>query len=74
LGQPVQGTIQCNQAFLDFGRHKGRRVEFEAFSTPTVFGARATSGVVDQNAPHGLGGGGKEMAAAVPSLGLFGID
>src|SRR5262249_17606753 len=73
-GQRVQSTVQCNQAFIDFGRHNRRRIEFDAFSAPTVFGARAPSGVLDQNAPHGLCCGGKEMAAAVPSLGLFDID
>src|SRR5262249_36313373 len=41
---------------------------------PTVFGARAPSGVLDQNAPHGLCCGGKEMAAAVPVLGFLVIN
>jgi hypothetical protein len=32
------------------------------------------AGVVDENAPHGLGGGGKEMPAPVPLLRLARVN
>ena len=34
-------------------------------------GAHLSAGVLDEDAAHGLGGGGEEVAAAVPLLGLF---
>ena len=36
----------------------------------TGFRAALAAGVLDQNPPHGFGGGGKEVATAIPMLGL----
>ena len=38
---------------------------------PPCLRLRFAAGVIDQNPPHRLGGGGKEVAAAVPMLGLL---
>src|SRR5262249_48110865 len=40
----------------------------------TAFRAPLAPGVVDEDAAHGLGGGGEEVAAAVPVLGLLAAD
>ena len=40
-------------------------------SVPAVLGPPLAAGIVDQDAPHGFGRGGKEMPAAVPVLAFF---
>ncbi len=40
------------------------------FGAPPVSAALLAAGLVDEDAVHGLGRSGEEMAAAIPTLGL----
>src|SRR5205807_5538587 len=44
-------------------------VQRDLLLTPAMLVAMFTTGLLDQNPPHGLGGGGEEVAPAVPVLG-----
>src|SRR5262249_21354111 len=47
-----------------------RAVQVHPLQTAAPFLASLAAGVVDEDAAHGLGSGGEEVAAAVPVLGL----
>ena len=47
---------------------KGDGVERDPLLIAAVLGPSLAAGVVDQDAAHGLGGGGEEMPPAVPVL------
>ena len=49
-------------------------VEDATFKSPAALRARLPPGTVDEDAPHGLGGRGEEMASAVPVRAVVGTD
>lgn len=62
----------------DFFRRDGQgdcpRDQLPPAQIATVFGSLLLSSDLDQDSPHGLRGGGKEMPPAVPMMGLFHVD
>jgi hypothetical protein len=56
---------------MQFGRQIG---QFHADVSAAGFRSALAAGLLDQDAPRGLGCRGEEVAAAVPALGLFDID
>ena len=71
LGQPLQGLIQSQQFFVRSLVHDVQPVEVAALPAAAMAEALLASGVLDENAPHPFGGGGKEMSPAVPVLRLL---
>src|SRR6516165_7732117 len=53
---------------------KGDGVEREPLLIAAVLGASLAAGIVDQDAAHGLGGGGEEMPPTVPVLGVLTLE
>jgi hypothetical protein len=61
-----EGLIQRQQTGVGIGgNHVGKR---HALGRPTAFGAQLVAGMIDEDAAHGLTGGGKEMAAVLEAL------
>ena len=50
------------------------RVEFDSLVIAAVFETGFAAGRLDENAAHGFGGGGEEVAAAVPGLRIAAVD
>ena len=68
-----QNNVQSHQVFgWSIGDTKGF-VEVDALAVAAVLGSALAAGLFDQDAAHGLGRGGKEMASAVPFLWLFDV-
>src|SRR5262245_23767947 len=65
-GKPGQGLVQGDQILADF--RNGGLLSVEILSCPAaaVLFTFLATGVVDEDTAHGLGGGGEEVAAAVP--------
>src|SRR5262245_31625525 len=61
-----QGRVQIDQLIIEWDFHSIAVLEFATLPLPSPTLAALATGIVDQNPAHGLGGGGEEMAAAVP--------
>src|SRR5262245_19283893 len=73
-GREVVQDVVDRQRFLDIaGRRDAGFVQF----VPTVLAAALrrmpSPGLIDEDAAHGLGSGGEEVAAAIPPLHLLGV-
>ena len=65
-GQDRQRLVEVEDGVrIGLGDRLGLR-EVQALRSPPCFIGLLAAGVVDEDAAHGLGGGGEEMAAAVP--------
>src|SRR5262245_17604524 len=65
--EPVEGLVEGEEAW---GRTRGRRligVEVVAGEVAAAFRPALAAGGLDEDAAHGLGGGGEEVATAVPA-------
>jgi hypothetical protein len=71
LGELVQGVADQQDLLGPVVRQATRFVEFDPLPVAAVLGPPFPPGGVDEDAAHGLGRGGEEVAAAVPELGLF---
>ena len=67
-GQPCEGGVDVQHLVETFGSGGGKLVEVQARATAAPFLALLATGVIDEDAAHGLGRGGEEVAAAVPVL------
>ena len=69
-GEPGQGLVEGEQAASGGASSTSSQPSrsTRCRSPPCLTGLLA-AGVLDQDAAHGLGGGGEEVAAAVPALG-----
>jgi len=74
LGQCVDRLIQFDQHIRRSFQRDGDLREIDLSSIPASFEAVPITGAVQQNPPHRLGRGGKEVAPAVPILRLFAAD
>jgi hypothetical protein len=63
---PGQRLIQGEQVVGRLGCGDQARIQLLTAEAAAVFAAAFVAGVLDKDATHGLGGGGKEVAAAVP--------
>src|SRR5262245_24632497 len=71
-GELAQGLVQGEDVVLGLrGGHVG---EFDPPHPPPVFETILAASVLNQNPPHGLGRGGKEVGTTVPVLGLLHIN
>ena len=70
LGELVQGVADQQDLLGPVARQATRVVQFDPLPVAAVLGPPFPPGVVDEDAAHGFGGGGEEVAAAVPGLGL----
>ena len=61
-----RGPRRGRQVVGPLRRSPAHQVEVDAGPTAAVLAASLAAGVLDQDAPHGLGRRGEEMAAAVP--------
>lgn len=68
--QLIQGPVQGDQVFARLRLRGQIRFEVVADESATVPIGHFSPGVIDQDAPHGLGGGSEEMAAMNPTLGV----
>ena len=71
--QPAQGLVEGEEVVgggLGGGEILGK---FDARPAAAVLLGLLAAGLIDQDAAHRLGGGGKEVAAAVPVLGLLDV-
>src|SRR5439155_372660 len=66
--------VQGEEFFVRPGLDQGVKVRVGAAPSAPVLDAPFATGVLDQDAAHGLGGGGKEVGPAVPVLGLSAPD
>lgn len=69
----VQGIIEGEKFFRGF---RDTELDVVKVQSPPVTAALESvpfAGTIDEDAAHGLGRGGKEMSAAVPTLNLLGI-
>src|SRR5207253_9934576 len=64
--EPVQSLIQSEQILAGLGDGYGVRVECLALHHTAMSGGSLLSGAVNEDASHGLGSGGEEVAAVVP--------
>src|SRR5438552_1669139 len=62
----AQGLIESQELDRIFLREFGQLGEVDSLAVSAAFLGPATTGTVHQDTPHGLGGGGEEMAARVP--------
>src|SRR5207237_6131240 len=69
-GQSHEGGVDVQHIVDAFGSGGGELVEVQANAIATPFLALLATSIIDQDAAHGLGRGGKEVAAAVPVLGF----
>jgi hypothetical protein len=74
LLQLFEGLIESEQLFGGHARWQVAKLDVRAFQFATMFGALFSPGILNEDSPHRLGGGGKEVAAAVPVLCLIHID
>ncbi len=65
-----QCVIQGEYVFDRLGSGDGGFVEVLPLSPASAFGGLAAPGLIDQDAAHGLGSSGEEMALSVPLLSL----
>ena len=74
-GQPGEGGVEGDEVEVRFRDRDGvvRQLDVDS-PTPTVFEALLAPGAVDEDAAHGLGGGGEEVAPAVPAVVVRGAD
>ena len=63
--QARERFIECQEIVLGFGDGDGI-VQVDALPVAAMFGPALLPGTVDEDATHGLGGGGKEVSPAVP--------
>ena len=66
--QPVQSLVQCEEIFAGFGDGRGIRVECLALHRTAMARGGLPPRVIDEDAPHCLGSGGKEMTTIVPQI------
>ena len=71
LRQAVQRRVEGEQVYVRLRRDKGIRVRIPALPPAAILVHRLAAGALDLDAPHRLGRGGEEVAAAVPRLGLL---
>ena len=75
-GQPGESLVEIEQVER-VGRHDGSELEpFESLppASATMPPGLLAAGVLDEDPPHGLGGGGEEVAATVPWSGWLAAD
>ena len=66
-GQSVEGLVDREDVVI--GVASGKAVQVDRHLPPRpALGCHAGAGVVNEDSPHGLGGGGEEVAAAVELL------
>ena len=73
VGEPGQGRVQGEQVVVRLGCGGEIRVHRLTPAAAAVLGPRIAAGTFDQDAAHGLGGGGEEVSPAVPVAGLLHI-
>ncbi len=66
----VQGFVDGQQLLVVAGCREVERIELDALKLAPVFEAVLAAGFLNQNAAHGLGRRGEEVAATVPGRGL----
>jgi hypothetical protein len=64
--QPGQRLVQRQQVFGALRGSDGEAIEVEPLAPAAPLDAAASAGAFDEDAAHGLGGGGEEVPAAVP--------
>ncbi len=67
--QTSERRVEFNQVVTDTGSRQRDIVECDAFPVPSMFFCTLAACGVDENAPHRLGGRGKEVCPAFPELG-----
>src|SRR5262249_43518817 len=72
--QPGQRLVQGEQVVGALGRGDGQAVEVEPLEPAAALGAAAGAGAFDEDAAHGLGGRGEEVASAVPGAARVRVD
>ena len=66
-GQSVKGLVDREDVVIGVASGKAVQVDRHLSPRPTV-ACHAGAGVVNEDSPHGLGGGGEEVAAAIEQL------
>src|SRR5262249_19841694 len=66
LGQPAEGVVQFEQVRGGGGRGVGDRSEIDPVTVTATLESVLVPSAVNQDAAHGLGRGGEEVAPAVP--------
>src|SRR5712692_520277 len=66
-GKLRKGIVECQQVLpgIAYGE---RFVQFDPLPVATMLGPPFSPDVLDKDAPHGLGGGGKKVSLALPVL------
>jgi hypothetical protein len=72
IRQSLESLIQFKQPVIGHGR--GLIGQFDASPLAAAFDSTFPPGVLDENPPHCLGSGRKQVSSVVPVLDLFGID
>jgi hypothetical protein len=70
MGEPGQGRVQGEQVLVRLGYGDEVRVHHLPLAAAAVLGPRLAAGALDEDAAHGFGRRGEEVAAAVPVTGL----
>src|SRR5262249_13036239 len=73
-GEFVRRLVEVEQVVELVVERKGDRVEREPLLIAALLGAPLATGVINQDAAHGLGSGGEEMPPTVPVLGVLAIE
>ena len=68
LRQPVEGVIEFEQIVIGGGGEVGESVQIDPVPPAAALDPVPVAGVVDQDAPHGLGCGGEEVPATIKVL------
>ncbi len=72
--QFIQGKVECEQSVGSVIGRLGHLIEIDALAGAAGLEGVFVPSAVDKDAPHGFGGGGKEMAPTFPGLQLISVN
>lgn len=66
-----EGLVECCELIRAVDRNCEVHRKFNPYMAAAMFFGLLAASLIDKNAPHRFGGGGEEMASAVPLLSFF---